>query len=119
MRQAPRHDERSVARDITHVPMRTCVGCRRTRPKSELLRLVATQDTVLVDERQRLPGRGAYVCRDPRCVDAAARRDGQAVHRALRTRRHEHVTAALAALRPHTTVGRAPADGTHHEEHTA
>lgn len=120
MRQAPRHavtvDERDTAR---HVPQRTCVGCRRTRPKSQLSRLVVTEDTVRWDDRQRLPGRGAYVCPDPRCVDAAARRDGHAVQRALRTRRSEQVNAALDALHVALTTSRLPTDGTHHEEHTA
>lgn len=119
MRQAPRH---AVTADTgepsRHVPQRTCVGCRRTRPKSQLLRLVATPDTIRVDDEQRLPGRGAYVCPDPRCVDAAARRDGHAVQRALRTRRSEQVNAALEALHV-TLTSRLPTDGTHQEEHTA
>ncbi len=120
MRQAPRHAVTADARDtVRHVPQRTCVGCRRTRPKSQLLRLVATGDMIQWDDRHRLPGRGAYVCPDPRCVDAAARRDGHAVQRALRTRRSEQVNAALDVLHVACATSRLPTDGTHHEEHTA
>lgn len=121
MRQAPRHDVTADTDErARHVPQRTCVGCRRTRPKAQLLRMAATPDTIRLDRRQRLPGRGAYVCPDPRCVAAAARRDGRAVQRALRTRRSDQVTAALDdAANLASTMSRPPTDGTHQEEHTA
>lgn len=121
MRQAPRHDVTAEAGDRhRHVPQRTCVGCRRTRPKAQLLRIAASPDTVRLDVPHQLPGRGAYVCPEPRCVDAAARRDGRAVQRALRTRRSDQVTTALEdaahlASQPST----APPDGTLQQEHTA
>ena len=48
-----------------HVPMRTCVVCRESRPKRELLRIVRTaDDTVEVDPSGRLNGRGGYLCAD-------------------------------------------------------
>jgi predicted RNA-binding protein YlxR (DUF448 family) len=47
------------------------VGCGRVAPKSELARLasVVSHETsqparVIVDENGRLPGRGAYLCRE-------------------------------------------------------
>ncbi len=53
-----------------HVPQRTCIVCQRSGPKGELLRLVRTTDgQVLVDETGKLPGRGAYLCRRPECVE--------------------------------------------------
>ena len=118
MSQASRHVVTADA-DVRHrhVPQRTCVGCRRTRAKTRLLRL-AGPDAVRFDERQVLPGRGTYVCADPRCVDAAARRDGHAVRRALRGGHSRDITRALAAARAHA-VTRTSMDGTHHEEHTA
>ena len=64
------------------VPQRTCVGCRRAGPKTDLLRVVARADSVLPDPTARLPGRGAYVHRDPACLAIAERR--QALARALR-----------------------------------
>lgn len=53
-------------------PERTCVGCRRRRPKHALLRLVrAATGAVTVDARAAQPGRGAYVCVDAACVERA------------------------------------------------
>ncbi len=65
------------------MPERSCVGCRQRTRKSALLRVVRTTDGgVLVDPAGSAPGRGAYVHRDPRCVEAAFARD--ALTRALR-----------------------------------
>jgi predicted RNA-binding protein YlxR (DUF448 family) len=55
-------------------PERSCVGCRERAPKAELLRIVRTTEGARVDPLGRAPGRGAYVHRDPACVDAAVRR---------------------------------------------
>lgn len=64
-------------------PERTCVGCRIKRLKTELLRIVRTSDgRVVVDPEGTVPGRGAYVCRDPVCVGKATRKG--ALSRALR-----------------------------------
>jgi predicted RNA-binding protein YlxR (DUF448 family) len=60
------------------------VGCRGKAPKDALLRLVRGLDGhVLVDLRGAAPGRGAYVHRDPACVEEALRKG--TVARALRT----------------------------------
>jgi predicted RNA-binding protein YlxR (DUF448 family) len=68
-------------------PVRTCVGCRNAGPRSVLLRVVAaTTDvgdpTLVVDVRRALPGRGAWLHPDPRCLELAERR--RAFPRALR-----------------------------------
>jgi hypothetical protein len=65
---------------VTAGPTRTCIGCRRARPKRDLVRLVRGRDgRVTVDERGEAPGRGAYVCRDGQCVEKALRA-GQLAH---------------------------------------
>lgn len=64
------------------VPLRTCVGCRRRAPASELLRVVARDGALAPDPRRLLPGRGAHVHPDPRCLELAVRR--RAFPRALR-----------------------------------
>lgn len=57
-----------------HVPLRTCVGCSRKSAKSDLVRLAVGPDGRLYrDLRNRLPGRGAYVC-DVACAREAAKR---------------------------------------------
>lgn len=63
-----------------HAPQRTCVACRATRPKRELVRIVRfsspkTEDTVVVvDETGKRNGRGAYLCRQRDCWETALAR---------------------------------------------
>jgi predicted RNA-binding protein YlxR (DUF448 family) len=55
---------------VTDGPRRTCVGCREVREKRQLVRLVRRPEgVVVVDRTGSVPGRGAYVCGDPRCVE--------------------------------------------------
>jgi predicted RNA-binding protein YlxR (DUF448 family) len=55
-----------------HAPQRTCVGCRKIRPKREMVRLVRTPDQgVKVDETGKAPGRGAYLCQESSCWERA------------------------------------------------
>lgn len=57
-----------------HVPLRTCVYCRQVRPKRELVRIVRTlQGTIEIDERGKVAGRGAYLCRNRACWEGAIR----------------------------------------------
>jgi uncharacterized protein len=65
-------------------PERTCVGCRERAAKHALLRVVrGVDDVVSLDSSGAARGRGAYVHREPACVEAALRRG--ALARALRT----------------------------------
>jgi predicted RNA-binding protein YlxR (DUF448 family) len=58
-----------------HVPERTCVACRQTRPKRELIRVVRTPDGhVELDPTGKKSGRGAYVCARRSCWDLALRK---------------------------------------------
>ncbi len=68
----------------SHNPVRTCAGCRQEAGKRELLRLVRdpASGEVRIDETGRAGGRGAYLHRDPACVEEAKRRGG--VARALK-----------------------------------
>jgi uncharacterized protein len=43
-----------------------------------MLRVVRNGNGVALDPRQKLPGRGAYVHRDPACIDRAVQRGGLA-----------------------------------------
>jgi predicted RNA-binding protein YlxR (DUF448 family) len=66
-----------------HVPQRTCIVCRQTKSKRELIRLVRTPEGALVvDETGRRNGRGAYLCRQRACWDGALR--GSQVAKALK-----------------------------------
>ncbi len=58
-----------------------------------MVRVVRTEQGAVVDRKQRLPGRGAYVHADPGCAERAVKRGGLA--RALAC---EVPAALLAAL---------------------
>jgi len=73
------------------VPARTCIGCRRRDTRDLLLRVVERDGAVVADTRATLPGRGAWVHRDQRCVTAAIR--SRAFMRALRSPGDLDVTA--------------------------
>lgn len=54
------------------VPLRLCIACREQKPKRDLLRIVRTAEGELVyDPRGKQPGRGAYICCRPRCLQQA------------------------------------------------
>jgi len=55
-----------------HVPLRTCVACRRTLAKRDLIRIVRTPEgTIEIDLKGKRAGRGAYVCHQLGCWDVA------------------------------------------------
>jgi len=57
-------------------PQRTCVACRTTTDKRELVRLVRTAEgRVEVDPTGKKAGRGAYLCRRPQCWQEAVTKD--------------------------------------------
>ena len=50
-------------------PQRMCVVCRAMKDKTELIRVVRNKDgEFALDPSGKLPGRGAYVCREGDCV---------------------------------------------------
>jgi hypothetical protein len=54
-------------------PQRSCISCRNTRDKKELLRFVLAPDRTLIpDLLSKLPGRGAYTCLNRECLRSAA-----------------------------------------------
>jgi predicted RNA-binding protein YlxR (DUF448 family) len=54
------------------VPKRVCVGCQQTKEKKNLIRIVRTPDQVVkTDLTGKLSGRGAYLCKDIKCLEAA------------------------------------------------
>ncbi|MFQ5987273.1 MAG: RNase P modulator RnpM [Dehalococcoidia bacterium] len=66
-----------------HIPQRTCIGCRQTRPKRELVRIVRnTTGAVEVDPTGKKSGRGAYLCKAKGCWEAALKKER--LDRALR-----------------------------------
>lgn len=52
-------------------PVRACAGCRRRRPKRELVRFVSLDGVLTHDPSGLAPGRGAYTCADAACFERA------------------------------------------------
>lgn len=59
-----------------YIPHRKCVGCEKIRPKYQLLRIVKNNDGIFIDEKQKLPGRGAYLCKIRSACSLPRRRKG-------------------------------------------
>lgn len=54
------------------IPMRMCTGCGEVKPKKELVRVVKDPDgNVSLDLTGKKAGRGAYVCKNPKCLALA------------------------------------------------
>jgi predicted RNA-binding protein YlxR (DUF448 family)/ribosomal protein L30E len=54
---------------LPNIPIRTCIGCRSKKPKSELMRIVVNgPERVVIDLNQREPGRAAYLCPEISCL---------------------------------------------------
>jgi predicted RNA-binding protein YlxR (DUF448 family) len=64
---------------VTHTPVRTCAGCGRKAPQSELVRFRAVDGKLAPGSG---PGRGVYTCRRLTCFERAVAR--RAFNRTLR-----------------------------------
>ena len=63
-----------MATKVKKIPMRQCLGCNEHKPKLELLRVVRPPEedmAVSLDMTGRKSGRGAYICRDVKCLRKA------------------------------------------------
>ena len=47
------------------IPLRQGVGCGEMKHKKELIRVIKTEDEILIDATGKKNGRGAYICGDP------------------------------------------------------
>lgn len=58
------------------IPMRQCVGCGEMKAKKELIRVIKTEEEVLLDTTGRKNGRGAYICANSECLKKARKSKG-------------------------------------------
>lgn len=56
------------------LPQRKCVGCQNTFQKRELIRIVKSEEGIFVDPTGKRNGRGAYICKNPQCLETAYKR---------------------------------------------
>ena len=65
------------------IPVRKCVGCMEQSGKKELVRVVRSKDgEVSIDLTGKKSGRGAYLCKDVRCLAKARKK--RSLERALK-----------------------------------
>jgi hypothetical protein len=89
---------------VRRAPTRSCVACRTSREKRELLRVVRTPEgAIRADLTGRSSGRGAYVCRDRACITIAIDRGSLA--RALETPVPAGLADELAAAVTNEIIG--------------
>ncbi len=94
-------------------PMRTCVCCRESKPKRELLRIVRTPDGyVLLDATGKKAGRGAYLCAKRSCWENALKRKRleQTFEVAISAEDQAALNAFIATLPPDEPISVAPGD---------
>ena len=67
---------------IKKIPIRTCIGCRSSDVKHGLIRLVNSQNGILVDKTGKRNGRGADIHNNDKCWERII--DGRILSKALR-----------------------------------
>ena len=59
------------------IPVRRCVGCGEHFPKNSLIRILRSPDgEISLDFTGKKSGRGAYICKNPQCLQAAVKNHG-------------------------------------------
>jgi predicted RNA-binding protein YlxR (DUF448 family) len=90
-------------------PVRSCVVCRSSAAKHSLYRIVRSPaGGVSYDPTGKAPGRGAYLCGQAACLEAAGKR--RRLQRALKAADAGEVGAAVEALRA-ALASRPPGSG--------
>ena len=85
-----------MEKKIKKIPMRQCLGCNEHKPKIELLRVVRSPEgEISLDFKGKKSGRGAYICRDVKCLRRA--RKSRRIDRNLECEIPESVYDAMEA----------------------
>ncbi len=62
---------------VRKIPLRQCTGCQEMKNKKEMLRVLRTaEEGIVLDATGKKNGRGAYLCRNPQCLEKAIRNKG-------------------------------------------
>ena len=57
-------------------PERMCLGCRVMKLKKDLIRVVKSkEDEISIDRTGKKAGRGAYICPEEKCLNAAIKQN--------------------------------------------
>lgn len=83
---------------LKHRPQRTCIGCRESKDKRELIRVIRTPaGEVIVDPSGKANGRGAYLCPRSECLDKGLQK-GRLAQALKVTPSSEELAAIRAAM---------------------
>lgn len=63
------------------IPMRRCVGCMESKPKTELVRIAGFEGKASMDLTGKAKGRGVYLCKNEECSLKAKKK--KAIERGL------------------------------------
>lgn len=59
------------------INQRTCIACRQTKDKKELFRIAKKNNNeVVICTSGKEEGRGAYICKDEKCINKAQKTKG-------------------------------------------
>ena len=85
---------------MKHEPERTCIGCRGVFEKDDVVRIVAGPPGIVIDYREKLPGRAAYVCPTVECITKSLSKENlsRSLHSRVRSPDAEVFIAQLSAL---------------------
>lgn len=73
-----------------------CVSCHTMKNKKDLIRIVVSKDgETSLDSTGKKSGRGAYVCRNRRCLENAIKE--HKIERGLRAQTDQSITTQLLA----------------------
>ncbi|WP_324824175.1 RNase P modulator RnpM [Sinanaerobacter sp. ZZT-01] len=60
---------------VKKIPMRRCAGCMESKPKRELIRIVAEgEHSLRIDSTGKANGRGVYLCPNHNCFTLAKKK---------------------------------------------
>lgn len=78
------------------IPLRSCVVTRERFPKKELIRVVRTNEGIVIDETGKVNGRGAYIKKDLKVIEKAFK--GNQLSRALESEIPDEIYEELKKL---------------------
>lgn len=54
-----------------HIPLRMCVGCRQMFEKPNLIKIVVSDEKLVIDINNKIQSRSIYVCKKKECIENA------------------------------------------------
>ena len=63
-----------------HMPLRMCIACRQMFDQETMIRFVCNDKITELDTPKKKFGRGAYICKDEKCLKAAEKKNLLARH---------------------------------------